>query len=263
VTVRTRIVLVLGAGVLTTLVEHAPGLLVVAVLAASALARVGGRWPGAVAAGLAAAAFSTIVSQGLFWTGVPRTPLLVLGPVVWWREGVVHGAVQSLRFVGPTLAGAALALSTPADRLASGLVGLGVPGGAAFLATTALRFVPLALDEWRTVRLARARRGGGAPWWRVDRRLTAEAAMLRPVVARALRRSATLAEALELRGFDPARVPIGEDGALRFGDLALLGLLAVVVAALGVSRLVFWAWTRGLVADPALRPWMGFVRWWC
>lgn len=261
-TARTRILLVLAVGALASLFEHAPGLLATAAVSGGALAWVGSPWRRPVALAILAAAASTLVSQGLFWAGAPRTPALALGPLVVWREGLAHGAVQSLRFVSTTLAGAALAMSTPPDRLASGLVGLGVPGGAAFLATTALRFVPVALDEWRTVRRAWSRRVA-IPAWRLDRRLAAEAAILRPVIVRTIRRSVTLAESLELRGFDPARAPIDADGPLRPVDVAALGAAGAAVLAVAVSRAVFWAWTRGLVGAPALRPWMGFVRWWC
>jgi energy-coupling factor transport system permease protein len=138
-----------------------------------------------------------------------------------------------------------------------------VPGGAAFLATTALRFVPVALEEWRTVRRARVRRVSRAPAWRVDRRLEDELSVLRPVIARAIRRSATLAESLEQRGFDPVRAPIAPDRPAGLADRLALAAMAVAVLAVVGSRLTFWAWTRGVIAHPSLRPWRGFVRWWC
>jgi energy-coupling factor transporter transmembrane protein EcfT len=169
--------------------------------------------------------------------------------------------VQSLRLLATALAGAALALSTAPDRLASGLVGLGVPGGAAFLATTALRFVPVALEEWRVVREARAQRAT-VPAWRLDRRLLHELAVLRPVAARAIRRSATLAESLELRGFDPARAAVPGGRPARVAGPPRAG---------GRRRRRWRRWPcrarcsgrgpGGLVADPALRPWMALVRW--
>src|SRR6476469_434098 len=48
---------------------------------------------------------STAWTQGLFYGGVPRTPLLSLGGVTLWREGVEHGLVQSLRLVALGLLG--------------------------------------------------------------------------------------------------------------------------------------------------------------
>jgi energy-coupling factor transport system permease protein len=260
VNARTRLLLVAAVGLLATLLEHAPALLVLAGASLVAVARVDTPWRRPLVLGLAAAAASTMMSQGLFWRGEPRTVAVALGPLVWWREGLAHGAVQSLRLLATALAGAALALSTAPDRLASGLVGLGVPGGAAFLATTALRFVPVALEEWRVVREARAQRAT-VPAWRLDRRLLHELAVLRPVAARAIRRSATLAESLELRGFDPARAAVPADAPPGWRDHLALAAAAAAVAAVAVSRAVFWAWTRGLVADPALRPWMALVRW--
>lgn len=261
-TARTRLIAVFAVGLLATLLEHGPALGALAGVSAVALARSGAPWARPLALAVLAAATSTIASQALFWQGSPRTALVELGPVAVWREGVGHGAVQSLRFVAASLAGASLAASTPPDRLASGLAALGVPAGAAFLATTALRFVPTALEEWRVVRALRARRVPTPPW-RPDRLLLRELAVLRPVAARAVRRSAVLAESLELRGYDPARTPLAPDAEPGWRDRVAVAALVVLVGAVAVSRLVFWAWTRGLVTDPALRPWMGFVRWWC
>jgi energy-coupling factor transport system permease protein len=260
VSARTRILLVLAVGAFATVLEHAPGLAALAALSVGALVRAGGGWSRVALAGIALAASSTITSQGLFWGGAPRTPLVALGPVVVWQEGVAHGLVQALRFVASGCAGAALALSTPPDRLAGGLAALRVPAGVAFLATTALRFVPLALEEWRTVRAARAARVRSAPGWRLDRRLRAEAEMLRPVVARAARRSSILATSLVVRGFDPARVVLPPDARPTLGENVLLGGVAALFLALVALRLTYAAWLGGLLTDPALRPLMAFAR---
>ena len=101
-----------------------------------------------------------------------------------------------------TCAGLALAATTPLDRLLTALLKLRVPFPLAFLSVMALRFLPEVAREVLVVRQARARRGRStwrrspASWIRL------ELALLRPIVARSLRRSRTLAESLELRGFD-------------------------------------------------------------
>ncbi|MCA9493229.1 MAG: hypothetical protein KC621_25030, partial [Myxococcales bacterium] len=145
---RTRVLLVVAVGLLATLLDRPAALLLLASTSGLALLAVGGRWSRAALLASLGIAWTTVVSQGLFYGGLPRTPLVELGPLVVWREGIVHGLVQSLRFVASTCAGAALALSTPPDRLAEALVRLRVPWGASFLAVTALRFVPVAAAEW-------------------------------------------------------------------------------------------------------------------
>ncbi len=260
---RARVVLVGLVGVLAVCLDR-PASLALLLLASAAplLAR-----PPAtrdLARGLLLAlgiAWSTVLSQGLFYNEQPRVALFTLGPVTLWREGAVHGLVQSFRFLAVTTAGVALARSTPADRLYMGLLGLRVPFGLAFLVATALRFVPEAAREWATVREARARRGrpayrrGPGAW------LALEAAMLAPVLARAVRRARALAESLDARGFDPT-VPRRPREALHMGTgeklgLGLtLGLVGLVVAA----RVLFALYASGTWYHPGLRPLYAWVR---
>jgi energy-coupling factor transport system permease protein len=203
------------------------------------------------------------MSQALFYGMFPRTAVLQLGPLVVWQEGVAYGAVQALRFVSVTVAGLSLVASTPTDRLMAALVRLRVPFGLAFLALTALRFVPETAREIGIVRDARARRGRPAwkraPWaW-----LALEVAMLRPVVARSLRRARVLAEALDARGFDPVS-PRSERRPLRLGagDLALLGAAAAVTLGAVGARAAYSLYTADLWYVPAWRPLYAFVRAW-
>jgi energy-coupling factor transport system permease protein len=206
---------------------------------------------------------STTWSQGLFYGGAPRTQLFAMGPVILWREGVVHGLVQSLRLVALGLLGTAVAVSTPTDRLFAGLVSLRVPHGLAFLAVAGLRFVPVVMSEWWTVREARARRGRPvwrrAPW----SALAEEMALLSPVAARAVRRSRTLAETMDCRGFDPLQ-PRRHRAPLRAGPLDLVvGLmLGVMTVLLLGAELLFQLYVHGLLYVPALRPLYGWIRAW-
>lgn len=220
-------------------------------------------WRLRVLATAALFAWTTALSQGLFYAGWPRSPLVQLGPLTVWREGLLYGLAQSLRFVTLLAAGALVALTTPVDRLIAALVALRVPFGLALMAATVLRFVPVVGAEWMAVRGARSRRGRPAwrrsPWaW-----LELEASLLRPVVARSLRRARALAESLEARGFHPT-APRTEREPLRMtaGDRALLaGLAAVTVAALG-ARMVYAAYGAELVYLPELRGLYAFVRAW-
>lgn len=205
---------------------------------------------------------STVLTQALFYGGVPRTALLTIGPVSLWQEGVRHGLVQSERLAALGLLGTALAASTPPDRLVLGLVSLGVPGSLAFLSASALRAVPTAAAEWQTARTARARRAGSrlrAPWtW-----LAQEASLLAPVCARSVRRARTLAETLESRGFHPlsaytSRRPL----AMGAHDRLLLAAIGLLLVACYSVEILFQLYLYGVLYVPSLRPLYAFARIW-
>lgn len=262
---RTRLVLLLCVGLLAVTFERVASLLVLMMVSAVPLVllRADRPWLRRGALAWLAIAWGTMLSQGLFYGERPRVALFELGPLVFWREGLAHGFVQSLRFGALLCAGTAVVASTPPDRLLRALVALRVPFGLAFLAATALRFVPATAQEMLTVRRARARRGqpvyARAPWaW-----LAVEIALLRPVIARSLRRARALAETLDTRGFDAlgartVRRP------LRLGVLdALVLIVAVpVTASLVAMRVAYAAYVADLWWVPAWRPMYAFVRHW-
>ncbi len=265
---RARLGAVFALGVLVLCLE---GALPLGLLAAGSSAAVlahprAAGWRLRFVGGVALLAWTTALSQGLFWADWPRTPLVVLSRDPWvviCREGVTHGLVQSLRFVALTAAGIWVALSTAPDRLVAALLALRVPFGIALMAATALRFVPLVGAEAWAVREARARRGrpvwARSPWaW-----MRLEVALLRPVVARALRRARALAESLETRGFHPT-APRAVREPLRMGAADVLGLttVALVAFAAATARGLYALYGAELYYAPSLRPLYAFVREW-
>ena len=262
---RSRILLLLLAGVLAVVLEQPQSLAGLALVCALPLmlAPIGWTWRWRALAVAGAVVWSTVLSQGLFYAELPRRPALELGPLVLWREGIAHGLVQSLRFVAVGFAGVAMVATTPLDRMLAALLALRVPYSLAFLATTGLRFVPEVGREVLTVRRARARRGRPAwkraPWaW-----LALEVSLLRPVVARAVRRARTVAESLDVRGFD-ATTPRAIRRPLRMARWEpplLLAATAAVLAALA-ARLLYVAYVTEVAYFPELRQVYGLVREW-
>ncbi len=262
---RTRLGLLAAASVLAVTLEQPRSLLLLTGICVLPLAglRPPLRWwvrGGAVVLGLI---WSTVLSQGLFYDDQPRVALGSLGPLTLYREGVTYGLVQSLRFVSVGLAGMAVALSTPSDRLHAALLRLRVPFGLALMVAAALRFVPQVGQEWATVR--RARRSRGRPAWQRGPRawLVLEVSLLRPVVARAVRRAWTLAASLDARGFD-ADAPRTERRPLRLAwwePLVLLAACSVTGGAVA-ARLAYVLYTTETAYVPAWRPLYGFVRSW-
>jgi energy-coupling factor transporter ATP-binding protein EcfA2/energy-coupling factor transporter transmembrane protein EcfT len=262
---RSRLFLLFLAGTLALTLDRPASLALLATLCTLPLLLlpIGWRWRLRAALAAAALLWSTALSQGLFYADLPRVPLLRAGPLTLWREGVAHGAVQALRLLAVTFAGVALAASTPLDRLLLALLALRVPPGLAFLAVTGLRFVPDVGREALVVRRARARRGRPA-WSRgpLDW-LALEISLLRPVVARALRRARTLGESLDVRGFEPgAPRRVRRPLRMRPWEPPLLLLLAGVVVAAVAARLLYVAYVSEFVWFPGLRELYGFVRGW-
>jgi energy-coupling factor transport system permease protein len=260
---RLRIGLVAAVGTLALCLDRplSLGVLALATWAAALTRPRSAGWRLRLLAALLLLAWSTALSQALFWEGQPRTPIH-LG-LTFYREGFLHGLVQSLRFGAVLGAGVWLSTGTPPDRLIAALLALRLPFGLALMGATAMRFVPLVTEEVLAVRQARARRGrliwrrSPAAW------LREEAALLRPIAARALRRARTLAESLEARGFHPT-APRAVREPLRFrrsdwliGVGAGLGTSAIVLA-----RLLYVAYGVEVYYSPGLRPLYAAVRAW-
>ncbi len=262
---RTRLGLLVAAGLVCLALDRPLSLLLLCCITALPLffLRIERRWLLGGALGVLTLIWSTTLSQGLFYADEPRVMVARLGPLALYREGLAHGLVQSLRLIAMTLGGLALSLSTPPDRLFAALQALRVPFGVAFLAVTALRFVPEVGREWLTVREARAARG--RPLWRRGpwAWISEEVALLRPVVARSLRRARALAESLDVRGFDPL-ISRTHYRPLRMsrGEGALLAFALSFAALLVALRLLYVLYTAELLYLPALRPLYGFVRGW-
>ncbi len=262
---RTRLALLFCVGLLAVSLDRPASLGLLCLLCALPLValRVPPIWwlRGGLAIG--AVVWGTVLSQGIFYRALPRVPLLELGPITLWKEGVFWGLIQSLRFVATLLAGLAVATSTPPDRLYAALRRMRVPFELAFLAATALRTVPDTARTLMAVRAARAERGRPvwqrSPWaW-----LRLELSMLRPVVAEALRTARSLAESLDSRGFD-ASSPRSAGRSLRLAtwEWPVLGAAVLLTGGAVAMRLLFVLYSSEVLYIRSLRPLYGFVRQW-
>ncbi len=259
---RTRIILVFNASLMALVLDNWASLLALCALCLLPFLT-NAQWTRRALGLSALVVWSTVVSQSLFYSAEPRVALAHLGPLTVWREGVTYGLVQSMRMVAVGLAGVALAIRTPPDRLFAGLLRLRLPFGLALMAGSAFRFLPELAQAWTVVRQARSRRGRPAhrrtPWaW-----LTLEVSLLRPLVARAIRRAWCLGESLDSRGFDPV-APRAVRNPLAFAafEPPLIAMVfGLTFCALGM-RLMYLLYTWDSVYIPALRPVYAFVRGW-
>jgi energy-coupling factor transport system permease protein len=158
--------------------------------------------------------------------------------------------VQSLRLLATALAGLTLCLSTSPERILAALVRLKLPASPAFMTMAALRFLPLVIDEVRTVRQARRLRGYRFRLWGPagDRlgSYRSELLLLLPVVAASLRRAESLAESVTARGFDP-RSP-----RTFYPPLQMRMWEQCAAAAIGLGCIVLTAWRLAIYIHPSL-----------
>ncbi|QJW45622.1 energy-coupling factor transporter transmembrane protein EcfT [bacterium BFN5] len=109
--------------------------------------------------------------------------------------------ITALKMTAMTLVFLILLATTRMQDLSVALVSqCKVPHEYAFMLTAALRFIPDFLSESKAIQEAQACRGY-RPQGNPLKRLTAYAAILKPLVLKAVSRSETMALSLELRGF--------------------------------------------------------------
>ena len=116
-------------------------------------------------------------------------------------ENLTLALVTALKMIAMTLIFFILLLTTKMQDLSTALVSqCRIPFEYAFMFTAALRFIPDFLNEFRSIQEAQACRGY-FPKGNPITRLTAYAAILKPLVLKAVSKSETMALSLELRGF--------------------------------------------------------------
>ncbi len=163
------------------------------------------------------------------WSVLAQGP----SPLFWRvsRESLAFGLATFLKLGSMMVAGLVLLATTPAEELFLGLVKLRLPYAGAFAFTLALRWVPEVFVTAQRVKEAQEARGlaweEGGPITRLKRHLP----LLAPIFLLTLRRSQTMAWALESRGFQmrPQRTYLLEIRMARRDWLAL-GLAAAFLA---------------------------------
>ncbi len=143
-----------------------------------------------------------VFSIGL-WSVLAKGPT----PLLWRvsRESLAFGLATFLKLAAMMAAGLALLAATRVEELFLGLVKLRLPYPVAFAFALALRWVPEIFATAQRVKEAQEVRGldleTGAPWQRLKSHLP----LLVPIFLLTLRRSQTMAWALESRGFQRSR----------------------------------------------------------
>ncbi|HET6460880.1 MAG TPA: energy-coupling factor transporter transmembrane component T [Syntrophales bacterium] len=231
---RSKIVMGLMGAILIVVLKTpiALFLLFLTVLTIFALLRPARRTCRTIIVLMATAFCFTMISQGFFYALEPRTAIMtfltpesgmmgsITGGIALYREGIIYGALQSLRLCSAMLLSAAIVMSTyPADLLL-GMGSLGVPERIGFVVTVSIRFLPVLLDEAQRILLAQKLRGLNTKGVRGGFR--AFRYLLPPLIIDSLRNARRTALAAEVRAFTGKRTTVRE---LRFAvrDWVTLG----------------------------------------
>lgn len=190
--------IVLAAFVLPSV--QGPLVLLAAVVALAATAGIVRPLARMAAALLTPFAVALFVVHGLFYPG-RATPLVTLGPVTIWAEGIAFAALVLARVATLVLAFLTVILTTAPRRLMVGLIDKGLPPKLAYVFLAALELVPDMQQRARAVLEAQQARGLDikANVWR---RLRAFVALMGPLIGGALIATETRALALEARAFN-------------------------------------------------------------
>lgn len=251
--VRIKLAILLSAAVFVVLID-APATLAALCLAAVAIHPASRLpWPKVRLAAFVAllTVWGTMLGQAVFYASVPRTPVLVLipkdaavigqltGGLVVWREGLIYGAVQSMRIVTMVALGLWVVWTTDPGDFLSALVRLRVPYGVAFMTVTALRFLPSVAAEVAVVRSARRMRGYHLRRWTWLHPARELARFVKPLFANAVRRSRAVALSVESRAFDPSarRTQAGAGRIGRKGRAFVAALLLALAAVIALKAL--------------------------
>lgn len=134
------------------------------------------------------------------WLVPPDVPVIgsLTGGILVSRQGALYGFIQAFRILAVLNMSVVLVVTTPINRIILGLRQIGVPGTFAFMLTTAVRFVPVLMEEYQTILAALRARNLTSPYHPIR---TVELSFA-PLIINVIRRCNQLALAAESRAFD-------------------------------------------------------------
>ena len=158
---RTKILMLMFFGVLVVMLDSATSLLFCFLISIGMIVLSFPSWRQyrLLIVFIVLATWGLIYSQAIFYNAFPRTVLFTLvghdvpiiggmtGGVRVYREGLLHGAIQSLRFNTTLTIGCFIVWSTQPRDLLLAFVKLRVPYSLAFMVNTSLHYIPLIAAE--------------------------------------------------------------------------------------------------------------------
>ncbi len=217
-----------------------------------------------------------IYSQAIFYNEFPRTVLFSLvghdvpiigsitGGVRVYREGFLHGAIQSLRFNTTLTIGCFIIWSTQPRDLLLAFVKLRVPYNLAFMVTTGLHYIPLIAAESANVIRSQRLRGFRYLQFNPLQVIRGLLNSFRPILTNNIRRATHLGEAVESRAFSPDIV--GKQRTylrllkMQSQDIVLLTAVSVTLVGVITLKMLYFCYANGIYYAFWMRGMYTFVR---
>ena len=212
--------------------------------------------------------WGSISSQALFFSQNPRTPLFMLispgfpllgsltGGLYIYREGIIYGAVQGMRTASMISLGLLVCWTSDPRDLLKGLTAWHLSPQASFMLVTAIRFFPiLAAEAGEVMTALQLRSGSEKGRHQVLRHIPY---MIKPLLARCLRRAQTLSLSVTSRGLFLAKERKGPPWKGREKGVSLLFLLFVLFC--GASKVLYILSQKGIYFG-ALRIIYDWTKW--
>jgi len=188
-------------------------------------------------------------SQGVFYAAVPREAILTIIPPMsagsthydglhLYREGLLYGLTQSLRFISLFWFSLLITFTTPMHQLLGALNVFRMPASLGLLVLIALRSLPTLAREVLEVRRALKLR-------RIPFRRIGLSGVLAPLLDRLLWRAHTLDASLQLRGIDPLNPHLGPSPRISGPEVIGLSLAGLCVGAAVIARILMVLYWRG------------------
>ncbi len=183
--------------------------------------------------------FTVLIIQGLFWWG-NETPLIALGPAVFYKEGVNYAIGILINIVNILMSFCVLILTTKPSDLVENFVRRGFSPRFGYVFISVFQIIPQMTETMSTITDAQRSRGMETEG-RLSVRIKAFIPLIAPVIMSSLINTKERALALEVRGFNSKKEKTFlndevKTGADRFIQISLL----IVIAAAAVWRITSW-----------------------
>ena len=271
--VRLKLAICFGTSCLAVLLDSLPSLAMLNAFGATVffLSRPGRAQTRIVLVLFALIAWGVMLSQSLFYSRYPRDAICTLVAPNWffkdglriYSQGIHHGAVQSCRMIAVAFSGYAVCFSTEPDDFLKGFVALKIPFSLAFMAVSAIQFIPVAVEALLETRTAMRLKGYRPLKRGIRQTVRTELGALRTVLAGTIRRSEEKSLSILTRGFEITgrRTVFYEDRLTGKERVALAGVQFAVLGLTAVKSL-FWLYQHQVWSASSLRGLYAFTREW-
>ena len=157
--------------------------------------------------------WGTILSQGLFYAKMPRQiyftifskDVFLIGPLTGglhlYKEGIEHGLIQAMRFGITLTIGLLICFTTETKDMLRAAIQLKIPYNLGFMVTVGIRFIPVIINEVKTVLNAQRMRGHTPLKSGFIKPIKTAKTILVPILVNSIRRSQALSLSVESRNF--------------------------------------------------------------